>query len=227
MNDLVVHLHPLRPEVGADTGEVRAQPAGGVAIEYAAAISRHQDQADVDRQDTVSAVSISCPISFSLFKGQGYNFSHAMFPVPQIRTSARRPAAAPDAPLRGLLPVRIHNKALALQKARQEQDEKKLGYASCGALLLIDIRVPSWGDGQAIHGAHQWYAQAFPSGYYSPHLKTDETVWTHVKRDVSRRLVESKEDLKRLTLAALHGIQKLPYLVSSSFRQSEYRNILN
>lgn len=91
-----------------------------------------------------------------------------------------------------------------MQKARQEQDEKKLGYANCGALLFIDIQFTSWGGGRAIRGTHQRNAQAFLSGYYSPHLKTDETVWTHVKRDVSRRLVESKEDLKRLTLAALH-----------------------
>lgn len=32
MDDLVVHLHSLRPEVGADTGEVRAQSAGGEDI---------------------------------------------------------------------------------------------------------------------------------------------------------------------------------------------------
>ena len=62
---------------------------------------------------------------------------------------------------------------------------------------------------------------------YSPHLNPDETVWAHVKRDVSRRLVESKDDLKRLTLSALRRIQKLPSLVASFFRQSECRYILD
>ena len=37
---------------------------------------------------------------------------------------------------------------------------------------------------------------------YSPHLNPDETVWAHVKRKVSRQLVESAEEMKRLALGA-------------------------
>jgi transposase len=61
---------------------------------------------------------------------------------------------------------------------------------------------------------------------YSPHLNPDETVWAHVKRRVSRQLVESATDMKRLALGALRSIQKLPELVKSFFRQPECRYIL-
>ncbi|SFW90836.1 transposase, partial [Burkholderia sp. NFACC33-1] len=56
---------------------------------------------------------------------------------------------------------------------------------------------------------------------YSPHLNPDEQVWAHVKRSVSRRLVQSKDDMKRLAIGALRRIQKLPALVKSFFRQPE------
>ncbi len=56
---------------------------------------------------------------------------------------------------------------------------------------------------------------------YSPHLNPDEQVWAHVKRQISRQLVQSKDEMKRLALGALHRIQKLPELVRSFFRQSE------
>jgi len=62
---------------------------------------------------------------------------------------------------------------------------------------------------------------------YSPHLNPDETVWAHVKRDVSRRLVEDKEHMKKLALSVLRRIQKLPELVKSFFRQPECQYILD
>lgn len=61
---------------------------------------------------------------------------------------------------------------------------------------------------------------------YSPHLNPDETVWAHVKRDVSRRLVENKEHMKQLALSVLRRLQKLPTLIMSFFRQPECRYIL-
>jgi transposase len=61
---------------------------------------------------------------------------------------------------------------------------------------------------------------------YSPHLNADETVWAHVKRDVSRRLVENKEHMKQLALSVLRRLQKLPILIMSFFRQPECRYIL-
>lgn len=56
---------------------------------------------------------------------------------------------------------------------------------------------------------------------YSPHLNPDEQVWAHVKRSVSKRLVQTKDEMKRLAIGALRRIQKLPALVKSFFRQPE------
>ncbi len=56
---------------------------------------------------------------------------------------------------------------------------------------------------------------------YSPHLNPDEQVWAHVKRQVSRQLVQGKEEMKRLAIGALRRIQRLPELVKSFFRQPE------
>ncbi|MDN0083886.1 IS630 family transposase, partial [Crenobacter sp. SG2305] len=56
---------------------------------------------------------------------------------------------------------------------------------------------------------------------YSPQLNPDEQVWAHVKRQVSKRLVQNHEEMKRLAIGALRRIQKLPGLVKSFFRQPE------
>jgi transposase len=56
---------------------------------------------------------------------------------------------------------------------------------------------------------------------YAPHLNPDEQVWAHVKRDVSKRGVESQEQMKALALSSLRRIQRLPGLVRSFFRQPE------
>lgn len=56
---------------------------------------------------------------------------------------------------------------------------------------------------------------------YAPQLNPDEQVWAHVKRQVSRQLVQSLDDMKSLALGALRRIQKLPNLVKSFFRQPE------
>ncbi|KVD52823.1 hypothetical protein WI87_26295 [Burkholderia ubonensis] len=53
------------------------------------------------------------------------------------------------------------------------------------------------------------------------HLNPDEQVWAHVKRSVSKRLVQTKDEMKRLAIGALRRIQKLPALVKSIFRQPE------
>ncbi|MDY0138031.1 MAG: IS630 family transposase [Thiomicrospira sp.] len=62
---------------------------------------------------------------------------------------------------------------------------------------------------------------------YSPHLNPDELVWAHVKRRVSKQLVENKEQMKQLALGALRRIQKLPELVRSFFKQQECQYILD
>lgn len=56
---------------------------------------------------------------------------------------------------------------------------------------------------------------------YSPHLNPDEQVWAHVKRQVSKQFVQSKDDMKKLAIGALRRLQKLPALVKSFFRQPE------
>lgn len=85
-------------------------------------------------------------------------------------------------------------------------------------------------DGHPIHkaklikefvAAQKGMLELFYLPPYAPHLNPDEQVWAHVKRQVSRQLVQSKEDMKRLALGALRRIQKLPELVKSFFRQPE------
>lgn len=61
---------------------------------------------------------------------------------------------------------------------------------------------------------------------YSPQLNPDEQVWAHVKRQVSKRLVQDKDEMKRLALGALRRIQRLPNLVKSFFRQPECQYVL-
>lgn len=61
---------------------------------------------------------------------------------------------------------------------------------------------------------------------YSPQLNPDEQVWAHVKRQVSKRLVQNKDEMKRLALGALRRIQRLPNLVKSFFLQPECRYAL-
>lgn len=56
---------------------------------------------------------------------------------------------------------------------------------------------------------------------YSPELNPDEQVWAHVKRRVSKRLVQSKAEMRQLAIGALRRIQKMPELVKSFFRQPE------
>jgi len=46
-----------------------------------------------------------------------------------------------------------------------------------------------------------------------------------VKRYVANRLVQSKQEMKQMTMAALRRTQKLPELVKSFFRQPECRYI--
>lgn len=56
---------------------------------------------------------------------------------------------------------------------------------------------------------------------YSPQLNPDEQVWAHVKRQVAKRFVQDKDEMKRLAIGALRRIQKLPELVKSFFLQPE------
>jgi hypothetical protein len=56
----------------------------------------------------------------------------------------------------------------------------------------------------------------------------DEQVWAHVKRQISRKLLQSIDDMKKLALGVLRRrIQKLPELVKSFFRQPECQYAAN
>ncbi|TQE98375.1 MAG: hypothetical protein FKY71_14150 [Spiribacter salinus] len=58
---------------------------------------------------------------------------------------------------------------------------------------------------------------------YSPELNPDELVWSRVKRQVGRRAVTSKEDLKQRLLSALRSLQKMPVKIMAFFRHPECR----
>jgi transposase len=113
----------------------------------------------------------------------------------------------------------------------------------CQGLSRLSETLNDWGnppgvrplDGHSIHKAakiktyveqSKGMLKLFYLRPYSPQLNPDGTVWAHVKRDVSRRLVENKEHMKQLALSVLRRLQKLPILVMSFFRKPEYRYIL-
>jgi transposase len=56
---------------------------------------------------------------------------------------------------------------------------------------------------------------------YSPHLNPGEQVSAHVKRHVSKRFVQSKDDMKKLAIGTLRRLQKLPALVKPFYRELE------
>jgi len=58
---------------------------------------------------------------------------------------------------------------------------------------------------------------------YSPELNPDELVWSHVKRQIGRSAVESKDDLKQRLMSALHSLQKMPARIMGFFRYPECR----
>lgn len=62
---------------------------------------------------------------------------------------------------------------------------------------------------------------------YAPHLNPDETVWSHVKRDLAKRGIESLEQMKRLAIGALRRIQKRPGLVRAFFHHPQCRYALD
>lgn len=98
--------------------------------------------------------------------------------------------------------------------------------------LMLGAREPLFLvlDGHPIHKAkpvrdlvkaQKGHLKLFYLPPYSPHLNPDEQVWAHAKRSVSKRLVQSKDEMKRLAVGARRRIQKLPELVKSFFRNPE------
>lgn len=58
---------------------------------------------------------------------------------------------------------------------------------------------------------------------YSPELNPDELVWSHVKRQIGRAAVTSKDDLKQRLVSALRSLQKMPAKIMAFFRHPECR----
>jgi len=52
---------------------------------------------------------------------------------------------------------------------------------------------------------------------YSPELNPDELVWAHLKKNIGKRVAQTKEELKSKAYRHLQHIQKLPELVKSFF----------
>lgn len=103
--------------------------------------------------------------------------------------------------------------------------------------LMIGAKAPVFVivDGHPVHKAKlvkqyvestQGRLQLFFLPPYAPQLNPDEAVWGHVKRDIARRFVQDKEQMKRLALSALHRIQKLPQRLRAFFQQPECQYIL-
>ena len=62
---------------------------------------------------------------------------------------------------------------------------------------------------------------------YSPELNPDEWVWNHLKNHgVGKRIVRSREDLKRVVLGHLRFMQKTPDLVRAFFHEPNVRYVI-
>ncbi len=62
---------------------------------------------------------------------------------------------------------------------------------------------------------------------YSPELNPDELVWNHLKNHgVGKRIVRSREELKRVVLGHLRFLQKTPDLIRAFFHESHVRYVI-
>jgi len=57
----------------------------------------------------------------------------------------------------------------------------------------------------------------------APELNPDELVWSHVKRQVGRSAVTSKDDLEQRLIPALRSLQKMPAKIMAFFHHPECR----
>lgn len=62
---------------------------------------------------------------------------------------------------------------------------------------------------------------------YSPELNPDELVWNHLKNNgVGKRIIRTRDELKRVVLGHLRSLQKTPALIRSFFHQPELKYII-
>jgi transposase len=59
---------------------------------------------------------------------------------------------------------------------------------------------------------------------YSPEINPDEVVWSHVKRQIGRSVVTTKDDLRHRLMSALHSLQKMPTKIMAVFQHPECRS---
>ena len=63
---------------------------------------------------------------------------------------------------------------------------------------------------------------------YSPELNPDELVWNHLKNNgIGKRIIRTRDELKRVVLGHLRSLQKTPALIRSFYHQPELRYIIN
>lgn len=127
---IAVHLDQFCLEVGADLGGDRAKPVDGVGIEHSAAIFRYKDQMHVHLENTMPTVPNN------IVAGHRPNYIVCMRRLQAFKFELR-PDGQQERRMRGFAGSCrfVFNKALALQKDRYEQGEKRLGYAGLCKLL--------------------------------------------------------------------------------------------
>ena len=131
---LAVHFDALRLEVGTDFVE------DGVRSRSMASCSNTQRQYSAIKTKCICILKRQCiprlmPLSSSI--DQKYNRVHAAPPSLQMRTDAKRRTAAPDGPLRGVVPVRLQQGAGAAEGTlRARRKEAWLRWAVQGTHVL-------------------------------------------------------------------------------------------
>ncbi len=130
---LAVELHQFRLEVAADLGEDAAQVVENGFGEHTTSIFRHKDQVDVHLEYTVPTVSnilvmVHRP-NYTLDMKRLQAYKYELQPDGDQQRRMRRFAGSCRF---------VFNKALALQKQRYEQGEKKLGYSG------LCMRLTEW-----------------------------------------------------------------------------------
>src|SRR5690606_10362386 len=125
-----IHLDQFSLEIGADLGEDGAQPVDSISIEHSAAILRYKDQMDMHLKNAVSSmpniVVVAHRPNYNIRMQRLQAFKYELRPDGQQERQIRRFAGSCRF---------VYNQALALQKERYEQGEKKLGYAGLCKML--------------------------------------------------------------------------------------------
>jgi len=212
-----VHLDQFRVEIGADLGEDRSQMSDGIAIERFAAVFGDKDQMNMHLEYAVSSVPNIVVIyhrpSYTIIMQRLQAFKYELMPDSQQERQMRRFAGACRF---------VFNKALALQKVRYEQGEKKLGYAGLCKLLT------EWRNGPET----QWLADA-PVHPLQQTLKDLERAYTNffAKRAAFPRIRKKGQrdsfrypDPKQIRLDQANGRISLPKLGWLRYRNSRVRD---